>query len=74
MSLTKEITTDRIQIIHNTDMEGAPITLVSVRQQVKVLENGSLLSSKYNRYMITEGQDYSAEDTQVRAVCDIAFA
>ena len=74
MSLTKEITTDRIQIIHNTDMEGAPITLVSVRQQVKILENGSLLSSKYNRYMITEGQDYSAEDTQIRAVCDIAFA
>jgi len=74
MSLTKEITTDRIQIIHNTDMEGTPITLVSVRQQVKILENGSLLSSKYNRYMITEGQDYSAEDTQVRAVCDIAFA
>jgi len=74
MSLTKEITTDRIQIINNTDMEGSPITLVSVRQQVKILENGSLLSSKYNRYMITEGQDYSAEDTQVRAVCDIAFA
>lgn len=74
MSLTKEITTDRIQIIHNTDMEGAPITLVSVRQQIKILENGSLLSSKYNRYMITEGQDYSAEDTQIRAVCDIAFA
>jgi hypothetical protein len=74
MSLTKEITTDRIQIINNTDMDGTPITLVSVRQQVKILENGSLLSSKYNRYMITEGQDYSAEDTQVRAVCDIAFA
>jgi len=74
MSLTKEITTDRIQIIHNTDMEGSPITLVSVRQQIKILEDGSLISSKYNRYMITEGQDYSAEDIQVRSVCDIAFS
>ena len=74
MSLTKEITTDRIQIINNTDMEGSPVTLVSVRQQIKILEDGSLISSKYNRYMITEGQDYSAEDVQVRAVCDIAFS
>jgi len=74
MSLTKEITTDRIQIIHNTDMDGSPITLVSVRQQIKILEDGNLISSKYNRYMITEGQDYSAEDIQVRGVCDIAFS
>ena len=74
MAITKEVTTDRVQILHNTDMEGNPVVLVSVREQVSIIEDGVEISNSFHRYMIGKLDDYSSRPAQVRSVCDIAFA
>ena len=74
MAITKEVTTDIVQILHNTDMEGNPVVLVSVREQVSIIEDGVEISNSFHRYMIGKLDDYSSSPAQVRSVCDIAFA
>ena len=41
MAITKEVTTDRIQILHNTNMEGNPVVL-SVREKTSIVEDGEI--------------------------------
>ena len=74
MAITKEVTTDRVQIIHNTDMDGNPIVLVGVRERISIVEDGVEISNSLHRYTIGKLDDYSSRPAQVRSVCDIAFA
>jgi len=62
MSLTKEITQDKIEII-------GKYKTVQVRTCTKVLEDGVELSSGYHRHVIVAGQDYSNESAEVQAIC-----
>jgi len=62
MSLTKEITQDKIEII-------GKYKAVQVRTCTKVLEDGVELSSGYHRHVVVAGQDYSNESTEVQAIC-----
>jgi hypothetical protein len=62
MSLTKEITEDKIEII-------GKFKAVQVRTCTKVLEDGVELSSGYHRHVIMAGQDYSGESAEVQAIC-----
>jgi len=62
MSLTKEITQDKIEII-------GKYKTVQVRTCTKVLEDGVELSSGYHRHVVVAGQDYSNESTEVQAIC-----
>ena len=62
MSLTKEITQDKIEII-------GKYKAVQVRTCTKVLEDGVELSSGYHRHVIMAGQDYSNESAEVQAIC-----
>ena len=62
MSLTKEITQDKIEII-------GKFKAVQVRTCTKVLEDGVELSSGYHRHVVVAGQDYSNESTEVQAIC-----
>ena len=62
MSLTKEITQDKIEII-------GKYKTVQVRTCTKVLEDGVELSSGYHRHTVVAGQDYSNESTEVQAIC-----
>jgi hypothetical protein len=62
MSLTKEITQDKIEII-------GKYKAVQVRTCTKVLEDGVELSSGYHRHVIVAGQDYSNESAEVQAIC-----
>jgi len=62
MSLTKEITQDKIEIV-------GPYKTVQVRTCTKVLEDGVELSSGYHRHVVVAGQDYSNESTEVQAIC-----
>ena len=62
MSLTKEITQDKIEIV-------GPYKAVQVRTCTKVLEDGVELSSGYHRHVVVAGQDYSNESAEVQAIC-----
>ena len=61
MSLVKETIIDSIDATENGS--------VNVRTATRIIENGAQISVSYHRHVILPGQDYSAEDTKVRAVC-----
>ena len=73
MSLTKTTTKDKIEIVHAQDEEGNALTNVHVREEIEISEGGTIISTNFHRYTITQGNDYSGESTQVRAVCDAAW-
>ena len=52
---------DRIEVIENG--------CVQVRTKTAILENGVEISSKFHRHVVAPGQDYSAEDAKVQAIC-----
>ncbi len=73
MSLTKTITKDKVEIVNSRDLEGNAVVNVHVREKTEISENGTIISTTFHRYTITQGDDYSSEPTQVRAVCDAAW-
>jgi hypothetical protein len=52
---------DRIEVIENGS--------VQVRTKTAIKEDGVEISSKFHRHVIAPGDDYSAEDTRVKAIC-----
>jgi hypothetical protein len=63
MSLEKQTTIDRIEIINSG--------LVLVHLKISIVENGIEISTTMNRKDIAPGDDYSAEDALVQAICDV---
>lgn len=61
MSLQKQITLDQIEVVANNT--------VQVRTKTTILEDGKELSYSYHRHVVMPGQDYSAEDAKVQAIC-----
>jgi len=62
MALTKVITQDKIEVV-------GEYRAVQVRTCTKVLEDGVELSSGFHRHLVNAGDDYSAESTEVQAIC-----
>ena len=62
MALTKEVTQDKIEIV-------GEFKAVQVRTKTAVMEDGVELSSGFHRHSIAAGDDYSAESTEVQAIC-----
>ena len=62
MALTKEVTQDKIEIVGDYKH-------VQVRTKTAVLEDGVELSSGFHRHVVSAGDDYSAESTEVQAIC-----
>ena len=73
MSLSKTETADKIEVVSGTDEDGNAFTNVQVRLTVLVRENNVIISHGYQRYVISEGDDYTSEPANVRAVCAAAF-
>jgi hypothetical protein len=61
MSLTKQTVIDMIEVT-----EGGH---VQIRKATRIMEDGQVLSQSFHRHVIAPGQDYSAEDPKVQAVC-----
>jgi hypothetical protein len=59
--LEKTITVDRIEAIENG--------CVQVRTKTAIKEDGIEISSKSHRHVVAPGDDYSAEDARVQAIC-----
>ena len=59
--LEKQITVDLIEVIENGS--------VQVRTKTAIIEDGKQLSSTFHRHVVAPGDDYSAEDAKVQAIC-----
>jgi len=62
MALTKEIIEDKIEIVGD-------FKAVQVRTATVIKEDGVELSRSFHRHVVEAGEDYSAESTQVQAIC-----
>jgi hypothetical protein len=61
MSLEKVTSVDLIEVIENGSIQ--------VRTKTAIKEDGVEISSKFHRHVVVPGDDYSAEDARVKAIC-----
>ena len=63
MALEKVISVDLIEIVENGSLQ--------VRTKTAIKEDAVEISSKFHRHVVAPGDDYSAEDARVKAICAI---
>jgi hypothetical protein len=61
MAIEKIEIVDRIEAIESG--------IVQVRTRTAIKEDGVEISSKFHRHVVAPGDDYSAEDARVQAIC-----
>ena len=61
MALEKIVSVDLIEVVENGSIQ--------VRTKTAIKEDGVEISSKFARHVVAPGNDYSAEDTRVQAIC-----
>jgi len=61
MALTKEAVVDKIEVTESGH--------VQVRTATRIVEDGNVISQSFARHVVAPGDDYSAEDAKVQAVC-----
>jgi hypothetical protein len=61
MALEKIAVVDRIEVVENGTLQ--------VRTKTVIKEDGVEISSKFARHVVAPGDDYSAEDARVQAMC-----
>jgi hypothetical protein len=61
MTLEKKITVDLIEIAENG--------VIHVQTKTSITEDSSQISENYHRHVLAPGNDYSAEDARVQAIC-----
>ena len=61
MTLEKVISVDLIEVVENG--------LVQVRTATQIMEDGKQISGSFHRHVVAPGNDYSAEDAKVQAIC-----
>ena len=52
---------DRIEVVENG--------CVQVRTRTSIMEDGKQISGTFHRHVVVPGDDYSAEDARVKAIC-----
>ena len=65
MAITKEMIVDRIEVLENG--------VVQVRTKTAIMEDGKQISGTFHRHVVAPGDDYSAEDARVQAICEATF-
>jgi hypothetical protein len=68
MSLTKEVTADKIEVVATEDGH-----VVQVRTATRIVEDGAVISQSYHRHVINSGDDWSSEPSNVQAICNAVF-
>jgi hypothetical protein len=66
MSLIKEVVIDKIEVLESGSIQ--------VRQAIRVLEDGEVLSQSYHRHVLSPGDDLTNESSKVVAVATAAWA
>ena len=52
---------DRIEVVESG--------VVQVRTKTAIMEDGKQISGNFHRHVVAPGDDYSAEDARVQAIC-----
>ena len=63
MSIVKETKKDRIEIVGDYRQ-------LQIREKISILENGEEISSSYNRYMLSPGDDLSNQTDEIKTICE----
>jgi len=66
MALTETTLIDKIEALPE-------VPCVQIREAMRVLKDGEVIASSYQRRVISEGDDYSAEPANVQAICNAVF-
>ena len=61
--LEKQIIVDLIETVENGS--------VQVRTKTTIMEDGKEISSSFHRHVVAPGDDYSAEEDRVKAICGV---
>ena len=61
MALEKIQIVDRIEVLENG--------CIQVRTKTAIKEDGVEISNKFHRHVVAPGDDYSAENAKVQAIC-----
>jgi hypothetical protein len=61
MTLEKTQSIDRIEVVESG--------CVQVRTKTTIMEDGEQISGTFHRHVVAPGDDYSAEDARVKAIC-----
>lgn len=67
MSLTKQTVLDRVEILFDTNKN------IQVRNAIKILENGEVISTSFERYVLTPGDSLDSVDSQVKSIANIVW-
>jgi hypothetical protein len=62
--LEKITCADLIEVLENGSIQ--------VRTKTTIMEDGMQISGTYHRHVVAPGDDYSAEDARVQAICAAA--
>ena len=65
MALTKEVVIDKIEVLESGSIQ--------VRQAIRVLEDGEVLSTSYHRHALEKDADLTNEDPKVAAIATAAW-
>ncbi len=66
MSLSKKTLIDKIEILENN--------YIQVRERTDIIENGAVLSSSFNRWVLNPGSDLSDQNPKIVAIANIIWA
>jgi len=61
--LEKVTSVDLIEVIENGSIQ--------VRTKTAIMEDGKQISGSFHRHVVAPGDDYSAEDAKVQAICAV---
>ncbi len=61
MTLEKVISVDLIEVVENG--------CIQIRTKTAIMENGKQIGGTFHRHVVAPGDDYSAEDARVQAIC-----
>lgn len=63
--LSKVTVIDKIEVLEDGT--------VQVREAIKIMEDTTLLSKQYHRFVLTPGQDLTGQDERVVSVCNATW-
>lgn len=58
---------EKIQIVDRIEVVESGV--VQVRTKTAIMEDGKQISGNFHRHTVAPGDDYSAEDARVQAIC-----
>jgi hypothetical protein len=65
MALSKETVIDKIEIIENGSLQ--------IRQAIRIIEDGNIVSQSFHRYVLHPGQDVAEQPTNVQAIANVVW-